>query len=277
MLSIQRRTVYLLMLICIGQVLLISAQVQSKAGVPLLEALAVGGFSGVQRTTTGLADVVHNVWAHYFALRGAAIENDQLRRQLIEKEGLIQSQQALVSRMQTLEAALSLQQSAVVQTVTARVIAGSPSPDTMTVTIDVGSANGVEADMAVIAANGIVGRVIEHPKARTAQVQLLIDRNASAAVRFERTGAGGGNAVGRADDPPLRLEQIPNLSDVKVGDRVLTSGLDGIYPPGFTIGSVERVDLSNAALRVVTVRPAVDFSLLDIVLVVITRPVTAAK
>jgi len=277
MLFIQRRTVYLLLVISVGQVLLISAQVQSKSGLPLLEALGVGVFARIQRTTAWVADGTHDLWAHYFALRDAAVENDRLRERVIELEGQIEGQKAFVTRTQTLEAALGLKQTAVVETLTARVMAGSPSPDSMMVTIDRGADDGVEADMAVIAAAGVVGRVVNRPTSHTAQVQLLVGRSAAAAVRFERTGAGGGNAVGFAGDPPLRLEQIPNLADIRVGDRVLTSGLDGIFPPGFLVGTVERADLANAARRVVTVRPAVDFSSLDVVLVVTTRPASAVK
>jgi rod shape-determining protein MreC len=276
MLSIHRRTVYLLVVISVGQVLLISAQVQSRSGLPLLEALAVGAFSRVQRATAWVADGGHNLWSHYFALRGAAIQNEELRQRIIELEGQIQGQLAAVSRTQTLESALGLKQTALVETLTARVIAGSPSADSMTVTINRGSDDGVEPDMAVIAAQGVVGRVINRPTSHTAQVQLLIMRTASAAVKFERTGGGAGNTVGVAGDPPLRLDQLPNLADVRPGDRILTSGLDGIFPQGFLVGTVERAELANAARRMVAVRPAVDFTSLDIVLVVVTRPATGA-
>ena len=271
MLSINRQTIYLLIVLSVGQVLLISAQVQSKAGMPLLEAIAVGMFGSVQRSTAWVAGGGHNVWSHYLALRGAAIENDALRQRVVELEGAFQGQQAAVSRTQALEAALGLKQSALVETLTARVISGSASTDSMTVTIDRGVDDGVLPDMAVIAAQGVVGRVIGHPTKRTATVQLLISRTASAAVKFERTGMGAGNTVGIAGDPPLRLDQLPNLVDVKAGDRVLTSGLDGIFPQGFVVGTVERVDLANAARRMVTVRPAVEFTDLDIVLVVVGR------
>jgi rod shape-determining protein MreC len=148
----------------------------------------------------------------------------------------------------------------------------------MTVTINQGSEDGVAVDMAVISAEGVVGRVIGRPTSHTAQIQLLIHRQASAAVKIERTGAGVGNAVGGASDPPMHLEQVPNLLDaVRPGDRILTSGLDGIFPAGFLIGTVEKADLANVSRRVVTVRPAVDFGSLDIVLIVKPRPAGSAK
>jgi rod shape-determining protein MreC len=278
MLSSNRRIVYLLIVTCVGQVLLISAQVQSKAGVPVLENVAVGGFSQVQRLTAWFADSTSGIWSHYFALRGAAIENDQLKQRVIELEGQIQAQKADLTRTQALEAALGLQQTAVPLLQAARVIAGSPSPDSMTVTINQGSEDGVAVDMAVISAQGVVGRVIGRPTSHTAQVQLLIHRQASAAVKIERTGAGVGNAVGSSSDPPMHLEQVPNLLDaVRPGDRILTSGLDGIFPAGFLVGTVEKADLANVTRRVVTVRPAVDFGSLDIVLIVKPRPASSTK
>jgi rod shape-determining protein MreC len=90
-------------------------------------------------------------------------------------------------------------------------------------------------------------------------------------VKLERTGAGAGNALGGTGDPPMHLEQVPNLIDLRPGDRLLTSGLDGIFPPGFLIGTVEKAELANVARRNVTVRPAVDFTGLDVVLVVRTQ------
>src|SRR6185436_2041759 len=248
-----RQTVYLLIVICVGQVLLISAQVQ-KAGVPVLESVAVGGFSRVQRVTNWFAGGISGTWSHYFALRGAALENEQLRQRVIELQGEIQAQHAAVIRTQGLEAALGLQQTAVPRMLAARVIAGSASPDAMIVTIDQGSQAGVARNMAVISAQGVVGRVIDAGHS-TSQVQLLIHRQASASVKFERTGAGAGNAVGGAGNPPMRLEQIPNLVDVRHGERVLTSGLDGIYPAGFAVGTVEKVELTNVARRVITISP----------------------
>jgi rod shape-determining protein MreC len=276
MLSTNRQTLYLLTVICVGQVLLISAQVQSRTGVPVLESIAVGGFSRVQQATAWVADGIGGIWSHYFALRGAAIENDQLKQRLVELQGQIQAQQAAVSRTQSLEAALGLQQTAVPRMLAARVIAGSPSPDSMTVTINQGREEQVALDAAVISADGVVGRVIQ-VSSHAAQVQLLIHRQASAAVKFERTGLGAGNAVGGAGDPAMRLEQMPNVVDVLPGDRVMTSGLDGIYPPGFLVGTVVKAEIANVVRRLVTIRPSVDFTNLDIVLVVIAQPGPAGR
>src|SRR6185295_14889900 len=194
-------------------------------------------------------------------------------------QGQLQQEQAVSNGTKALEEALKLQQSVSAPTLAARVIAGSPTPGSLTVTIDRGSDDGVQTDMAVIAAKGVVGRVINQPTPHAAQVQLLIGKLAGAGVTIERSGAGialertgtGGIAVGGAGDPPLRLEYVPNSADLRVGDRVLTSGQDGIYPPGFLVGIVERAE-RGAVYWTVAVRPAVDFTHIDIVLVVLAKP-----
>ena len=87
--------------------------------------------------------------------------------------------------------------------------------------------------MAVLSPTGVVGRVvIAGPRA--SRVQLLVDRNAAAGALIERSRAKG-VVVGAGDDR-LRLEYVSETSDVAVGDTVVTSGIDGIYPKGFVIG-----------------------------------------
>jgi rod shape-determining protein MreC len=100
-------------------------------------------------------------------------------------------------------------------------------------------------------------------------VQLLIDRNAAAGALIERSRAQG-VALGGGDSR-LRLDYVSEASDVVVGDLVVASGIDGIYPKGFTIGYVETVEKSGPAYKRITVKPAVNFSSLETVLVVLTQ------
>ena len=267
-----RRTLFLLAVLCFGHVLLISARVQSKSGMPVIEEVAFGAFAKTQSGTAALSDGIRGIWTHYFALRGAATENESLRRQLLELQGQLQQEQAIADGSRSLEEALKLQQSVPAPTLAARVIAGSPAPGSLTVTIDRGSDDGVHPDMAVIAGKGVVGRVINQPAPHAAQVQLLVGRNAAAAVTLERTGAGG-LVVGGATDPLLTVDYVSNQADVQVGERVLTSGQDGIFPAGFVVGFVERSE-KGTNYRLVKVRPAVDFSHIELVLVVLAKPGT---
>jgi rod shape-determining protein MreC len=126
--------------------------------------------------------------------------------------------------------------------------------------------------MAVIAPEGVVGRIVV-PSARAAKVQLLIDRNAAAGVIVERTRAQG-VVVGSGDDR-LQMQYVSEVSDLAVGDVVVTSGIDTIYPKGLVVGRIEVVEKNGPAFKRIIVKPAVDFSRLEEVLVVLTP--TAAK
>ena len=234
-----RRLLALLTLMCVGHVLLISAQVQSASGMPVAESVAFGLSARIQHATGSVGDTLSGIWSHYFALSGAARENEQLRKRILELEFQMQEQQALIARTRALEDAVGLQQTLGLPTVVGRVIAGSALPGSGNITIDRGWSDGVRADMAVMATQGVVGRVIGQPAEHAALVQLIIDGTAALGARLESTSAGGvvsGQPAERGF--PLLLEYVPNLIEVKPGERVVTSGQDGIYPPGFLIGTV---------------------------------------
>ena len=273
MLDIRRRTGYLLLAIMVGHVILISAQVQSKSGVRVLEAVTFGAFSRVQLGAAAVVNGVRNGYGGYVGLRGVRAENEALRARLSELEVRLQEQRALAARAAQLQKLLDLKRSTTLPMLAAEVIGGNPNPGMRTITIDRGSADGVRTNMAVIAARGVVGRVIGEPAAHAARVQLLIDRDAAAGAIIERSRAGG-MVTGSVVDPPLRMELVSSLADVKPGDLVVASGVDGIYPKGYAVGHVETAARSGLYLTI-TVRPTVDFSSLEEVLVVLTPPRSA--
>lgn len=266
-----RRTLALLVTVCLGQVLLISAQVQSREGLPLIQVAAFDVFARVQRVTGAITDGVGGLWTQYFGLRGVARENERLRQQLLDLGAELQRQRAVAAQTRSLEDLLGLQPQIVAPTIAARVIAGNVSPGTLTVAIDRGAADGVTPDMAVLGGRGVVGRVIAPVSQHAAMVQLLIDGNAAAAVVFERSQSGG-IVVGGETDGTLLAEFVPVLADVQPGEQVTTSGQDGIFPPGLVVGIVESVTGAGGQNRQIRVRPVSDFSHIDMVLVVLTRP-----
>lgn len=273
--SYRPRTGYLFLAVMIGHLILISAQVQSKAGVPVLEGVTFGVFSRVQRGASGFFDGIGGTWGNYVALRGVRAENEALRQRLTELEVRMQEQHALAVRAGQLQSLLNLKEQTALPTLAAEVIGGNPNPGLVTVTIDRGSADGVQADMAVIAPQGIVGRIVGPVASRAARVQLIIDRNAAVGALVERSRAGG-MAIGVEGDPPLRMDLVSNLADVVSGDVIVASGVDGIYPRGFVIGTVERSERGKNLYRDVTVRPAVNFSGLEEVLIVMV-PASGAQ
>ena len=276
MLDIRRRTGVLFGVVMLAQVLLVSAQVQSRSGVRVLSLVTFEVFSRIERATFGAISGTRGVWDNYFALRGVRAENEALRRQVADLEVRLQEQRALAARSEKLQALMDLKSSAGFPTVAAEVIGGNPNPGMRTVTIDRGSADGVQADMAVIAPAGVVGRIIGTPASHAARVQLLIDRSAAAGALTERTRAGG-MIAGTDAEPVLRMDLVSNLADVKEGDVVVSSGVDGIYPKGFMIGKVGKSERGSGLYRAITVRPAVDFSSVEEVLVVLVPPRPATR
>src|SRR5471032_3051790 len=255
------------MALLLGHVLLISTQVSSRNGVPVLEAATFGLFAEVQRGVSAAVSSVRRVWTGYVALRSVQAENDELKRQLSAVEISLQAQRALADRTRGLERLLDLRDRSNLKTVPAEIIAAGATPDFRTLTLDKGTRDGVRQDMAVISSSGVVGRVVV-PSFRVAKVQMLIDRNAAAGALIERSRAQG-VVVGRGDDR-LQMEYVSEVADVAVGDHVVTSGIDGIFPKGFVIGQVESVEKNGGAYKRIVVKPAVDFRSLEDVLVVLT-------
>jgi rod shape-determining protein MreC len=268
--DIRRRTGYLFLAVIVGHVILISTQVTTRRGVPMLEEAVFGVFSEVQRGANAVTMGVRTSWQDYFALQQVRTENDELKRQLSDLRVRLQQERNLAQQSRMLEQLLALKASTELTTTAASVIAGGASPEFRTITIDKGTGEGLRSDMAVIAPAGVVGRVIQ-PSSRAAKVQLLIDRNAAAGALIERTRAQG-VVIGTGIDE-LRMDYVPGSADVKAGDMVVTSGIDGIYPKGFVIGQIQSVRRGAGEYSAIVIHPAVDFTTLEAVLVVTTPPV----
>ena len=250
-------------------VILISAQVNTASGLPVLQVVTFGSFSEVQRGTMAIIDGVRGMWSGYVALQQVQQENNALKQELQTLQVKLQQERAEAQRTDNLRQLLELRERANLDTVAAEVIAGAASVDFKTVTIDKGSSDSLDTDMAVISPAGVVGRIIL-PSRRASKVQLLIDRNAAAGALIERTRVQG--VVVGIGDGMLRMQYVPGTADVKTGDLVVTSGIDGIYPKGFVIGTIDHADRGAGAYHEIVIRPAVDFSRLEEVLIVRTPP-----
>ena len=271
LLDIRQRTGWLFMAVMVGHIVLISAQVNSRRGVPLLEEIIFGSFAEVQRATAQVVGNVREGWQNYFALQQIRRENEDLKQRVAQLEIRLQQERAEAQQTRTLQQLLSLREVTAPTTTGANVIGASADAYFRTISIDKGTSDGLRTDMAVIAPAGVVGRVIL-PAPRAAKVQLLIDRNAAAAAMIERSRAQGivlGTGTGG-----LTMAYLPGSADIKVGDRVVTSGIDRIYPKGFVIGQIESVQRGTGELNGIVIKPTVDFSSLEAVLVVTGPPPT---
>jgi rod shape-determining protein MreC len=266
-LDIRQRTGWLFMVVMVGHILLISAQVNTRRGVPVLEAVTFGTFAEVQRAATSAIATVRDNWTNYVALQDVRGENAKLKEEMAALRIDLQQEQALARQSRTLQDLLELKSAVQIETTAAAVIAGGASPEFRTMTIDKGTGDGLISDMAVLAPAGVVGRIVM-PTARASKVQLLIDRDAAAGAVVERSRAQG-VVVGTGTDR-FRLDHVPGTADIQMGDRVVTSGIEGIYPKGFLIGQIESIDRQGGEFTNVVVRPAVEFSALETILVVLT-------
>ena len=254
-------------------VVLISAQVNTKAGLPLLQVVTFGSFSEVQRGMMALVGGVRGLWTGYVGLQHVQAENTALKQELQSLQVRLQAERAEAQRTDNLRQLLELRERAGLDTTAAEVIAAAASPEFRTVTIDKGSSHGLQTDMAVISPAGVVGRVIL-PGGRASQVQLLVDRNAAAGALIERTrvqgvvmGFGDGIAADAVRARHRRREDGRPRRDLG-HRRDLSEGLRHRHDR-------ERRAAALGQYHEITVRPAVDFSRLEEVLVVRTLPAVA--
>lgn len=270
----EQRFGYVVLGVVLLHVLLISAQVNAQSGTTVFQTFTVGVFSELQRWVTAASRGVGGAWSTYVGLRDVQGQNLALSRDLSSLRVELHQQRALAQQTRRLERLLALRETVALSTVGARVIATDATPYFRTLTIDKGELDGLAPDLAVISTAGVVGRVMDTLGARAAQVQLLVDRNAAAGALVERTRASG-VVVGTDDVSLLRLDYVSNLKDVVVGDRIVSSGIDGIYPKGFPIGHVTHVAQGVGLYRVIEVQPAVEFTEIEEVLVIVDPAIDA--
>ena len=264
----RQRIGYLVLAVVLGHVILISAQVNVRQEGNFLQVVSFSALAGIEEIISFGTNAVGTAWSRYVSLRDAEEENAVLRESIGQLELQLQQQNALARRARSLQRLLELRNSVELLTLSAQVIAVDATPWFRTFTVDRGTGDGVRQDLAVIAPNGVVGRVVGTPGPRAAKVQLLIDRNAAAGALIERTRAAG-VVTGVDGQSLLRMDYVSNLEDVQIGDAVVTSGTDGIYPKGFIIGTVADVRRGDDLYKSILVAPVVEFAKLEDVLIVL--------
>ena len=281
LLDIRQRTGWLFGAVVVSHIILISAQVTTKRGVPVLQEVTFGAFAEMQRGATSVFGNARETWQNYFALQQIRHENERLKKEVTQLRVAVQQERTVAQQARTLQQLLDLRASTGFQTAAAMVIGSGADPEFRTMTIDKGTQDGLRTDMAVISPQGVVGRILM-PTARAAKVQLIIDRDAAAGVMVERsrvlgvvTGVGNTEELGFKAGL-IELNYLPGSADVKRGDRVVTAGIDGIYPKGLPVGEIQSAERVSGEWRI-RVKPAVDFAALEAVLVVLKVPDTASE
>jgi rod shape-determining protein MreC len=206
----------------------------------------------------------------YVALRGVREENLTLRRDLLGARDALVAQNELSKENERLRQLLDFAQAQPLRTKPAPVVGDSLAPGGLsrTVRIGVGQQDGVRKGMAVLAAGGALGRV-QQAHAHFSDVQLLVDPTSAVAARVERSRARA-TVAGIGRDRRCRLEFALRSDDIEEGDSLVTSGTDGVFPPGVPLGKVVDVQRKSSGMFLrAQVIPSVDPRNLEDVLVVL--------
>jgi rod shape-determining protein MreC len=234
----------------------------------LIRIWAVGAVTPCERSLVWVETSCGNLWHNYFYLRGVRAENRQLKEQIehmrLEQVRLAEDA-AQARRLQTL---LAFKEQFISRTVAAQVIGSSGSDHSRIVYIDKGENAGIRRDMAVMTADGIIGKVLlVYPS--VAQVLLISDESSGVGALLEKTRLQGvlrGTANGE-----IVLERVMSDEQVPVGETVLTSGGDQIFPKGLPVGMVTKVGSGKDLFLNIKIKPAADLSQLEEVLVLVEK------
>jgi rod shape-determining protein MreC len=243
--------------------------------------VALAVISPLQKAVSKVTHPVGNFFSTLVRLPAIRQENERLRNQVADYRARVAVVGSQSARLRELEDLAGVQQSLgpSTQTVTAQMIASGVSNLEWSVVVDAGSDSGIRLDDAVVVGDAAGARLVGHVVRVTggsSMVQLIVDPDSYVAGRLDTAQTTG--LVQGSGDQDMRMRLVPSATEVMAGDEVVTAAfrIPGVgetqYPPNVLIGTVSRVLKSETATeKYVTVRPAVDFSALDIVLVVLSH------
>lgn len=222
----------------------------------------------IQHTVVWVADGASNIWHDYIALVGVREENRALRQQLeLLQRRLIRDREIEAENLR-LQALLDLKHShSWGHTIAARVVAVGTSPVARTIRIDAGSNQGVSVGDAVVGGRGLVGRVTS-VVGGWAEVRLIVDGRSAVSAVNQRSRARG-IIRGQGENDLCSIDYLVRTADVRIGDRLVTSVVGGVFPPGILIGEVSAVAAPEVGVfRQASLKPSERFDRLEEVLVI---------
>lgn len=262
------RNVTILMVVLFVQVLGLAMQVKRATqdeSTRLIRVWAVDAVTPLEKSIVWVQSGISGLWHNYFYLRGVRQENRDLK---LEIERLRIEQVRLnedAEQARRLQALLGFKEQFISKTLPAQVIGLSGSEQSRSIYIDKGSRDGVRPDMAVITADGIVGKVLRVFRS-TSQVLLVNDQTSGVGAILEKSRLQGvlrGTPLGE-----VILEKVMSDEAVQPGEKVVTSGGDQIFPKGLAVGTVTKVSPGAELFLNIRVKPSADLSRLEEVLVI---------
>ncbi|MGB7282386.1 MAG: rod shape-determining protein MreC [Candidatus Acidiferrum sp.] len=263
----RHRSLFLLGGVVLLQVLLLAVQIKRDSQGRLIRVWTVGAVSPFERAGAHGISSIREIWDHYFALQNTSRENEELKRENGALKLEITQLQSKAGEADRLAALLKFRQTNVdVPMVSARVIGGSADSASQTIYLDRGQRDGIRRNMGVITPDGVVGKVIESYN-DTSQVLLLTDKDSGVGAMLVDSRLQG--PVGGTGDPLLIMKYIPNDDVVKTGERVVTSGMDRIFPRDLPVGTIADIKPGNP-FKQIHVQPAANLQRLEEVFVLLT-------
>lgn len=264
------RVVFVVLLLAAVTVVTLDFRERDGGPVERLQQTAISMFGPLQR---GLAAVLQPLGDAFGSVTGVfalSSENDQLTAEVERLRAQERTYQDLLTENQELRRVLGMAQRCGCETVGAKVVARSGSNFQWSVTINAGRRQGIAKDMAVVNADGLVGRVVQ--VSDTYSTVLLINDPGSGVAAALAGSKTPGLLRGRGDDA-LKLELLKTDAKVKVGEPVVTQGYqEAIFPPGIPVGVVTEVPSPDELVRRITVEPFVNTDALNMVAVVVSEP-----
>lgn len=237
--------------------------------------------SPLQEAVTGATRPVADFFSGLAHLPSLEEENQRLKDQVADYQTLIATSELLQKRLQDLYDQLGLRRTLDPDAVSAVVIGNGVSNHEWTITLDKGADDGIQVDQPVVTGSAASARLVGHVisvNALSSEVQLIVDPRSTVAARLSDSFEVG-SVQGQGDDD-LRMDDVSIGTEIDLTAdpvEVFTvsyqiAGQRGIYTPGLLIGTVSQVYEASNGLQVsVSVRPAVDFSALENVLVLSSR------
>ena len=263
----RHKSLVLLAGVIVLQVLLLAVQIRRDSQGRLIRVWTVGAVTPFERAgATGIGGI-RGAWNHYFALQNTSRENERLHHEndtLKLQINQLQSKAAEADRLATLLTFRQAHQS--VSMVAARVIGTSADTASQTVYLDRGERDGIRRNMGVITPDGVVGKVIESYR-DTSQVLLLTDKDSGVGAML--AGPRIQSPVGGVGEPLLVMKYVANDDTVNIGDRVVTSGMDRIFPRDLPVGIVEQIK-PGTPFKQIRLKPAANLERLEEVIVLLS-------
>jgi rod shape-determining protein MreC len=220
----------------------------------------------VQKFITQTVTVTRDFWLNYFQLVAVRNDNRELKRENDALRMENDRYRELLATHQRLQELLQFRQTSNRPVLAAQVIGRDPTGWFKSIIIDKGRLAGLNVDMPVVNATGLVGRIVS-VSPNYAKILLIIDQNSAVDCLIQRSRDRG--MVKGSSSETCKLDYVVKSSDVAVEDIVVTSGLGGVFPKGLPVGQVSNVKEAPGELfKEIEIMPAVDFSKLEEVLVI---------